>query len=86
MDLENAIVALQERNKKVEAEKAWETSLERRILIALLTYIVVCSFFVITQTPNPFVSALVPTFWFLLSTVSLDFLKQKRMKKQLNNK
>jgi hypothetical protein len=61
MDLENAIVALQERNKKVEAEKALETSLERRILIALLTYIVVYSFFVITQTPNPFVSALIPT-------------------------
>ena len=61
MDIEKAITSLQERNKKVEAEKAWETSLERRILIALLTYIVVCSFFVITKTPNPFVSALVPT-------------------------
>jgi hypothetical protein len=61
MDIENAIAALQERNKKVQAEKAWETSLERRILIALLTYIVVCLFFVITNTSKPFWSALVPT-------------------------
>ena len=39
--LENEIVKIKERNKKVELDKAWETSCTRKICICLLTYIVV---------------------------------------------
>ena len=36
--LERRIQAIEERNKRVEADKAWETSLTRRVSIAVITY------------------------------------------------
>ena len=39
--LENEIVKIKERNKKVELDKAWETSWTRKMCIGILTYIVV---------------------------------------------
>ena len=38
-ELENEIVKIKERNKKVELDKAWETSWTRKICIGILTYI-----------------------------------------------
>ena len=40
-DLENEIAKIKERNKRVELDKAWETSWTRKICICILTYIVV---------------------------------------------
>lgn len=40
MNIQKEINQIKERNKKVEADKAWETSLSRKILIAILIYIV----------------------------------------------
>ena len=41
MDFEKEITEIKERNKRVEKDKAWETSWTRRICIMVLTYIVV---------------------------------------------
>ena len=41
MDLEERIKRIEERNKRVEIDKAWETSWTRRICICVLTYIIV---------------------------------------------
>lgn len=41
-DLEKRVVAIEKRNKKVETDKAWETSWIRRICIMILTYIYSC--------------------------------------------
>jgi hypothetical protein len=64
------------RNKKVEADKAWETSSLRKISIAVLTYFVIVLFFYFTNLGNPFVNAIVPTIGFLLSTLSISILKK----------
>ena len=40
-NLEKEIEQIKERNKRVELDKAWETSWARRICIMVLTYIVV---------------------------------------------
>jgi len=45
MDTKKEIKNIIKRNKKVEADKAWETSFSRKILIAVLTYIVIVLFF-----------------------------------------
>lgn len=63
------------RNLKVEADKAWETSLFRKILIAVLTYFTIVLFFYFTNLPKPFINAIVPTLGFLLSTLSVPFFK-----------
>ncbi len=76
INLSLEIQALKERNAKVEREKAWETSMCRKSAIAILTYITILLFFISTETSHPFLSALVPTFGFLLSTLSLSWLQK----------
>ena len=73
MDLENRVKKIEERNKKVELNKQWETCLTRKICIMILTYIVVVLYsFVINKVSNIFLSSLVPVIGFTLSTVSLN--------------
>ena len=64
------------RNKKVTVDKMWETSWTRRIAIAVLTYLVVCIFFVTIDVERPFINAIVPVLGFMASTLSLQALKQ----------
>lgn len=70
------IEQIKERNKRVEADKAWETSKTRRILIALMTYVVVVIFLWTIDAPNPRLNAIVPTGGFILSTLTLSFFKK----------
>lgn len=74
-NLRREIEKIKARNKRVEADKAWETSALRRIAVALFTYTVVLLFFIMIKVENPHISALVPSIGFLLSTLSLDILK-----------
>ncbi|MBI4016159.1 MAG: hypothetical protein HY363_00525 [Candidatus Aenigmarchaeota archaeon] len=80
MDLEKEIKAIKERNKRVEAEKAWETSLTRKVSIVILTYVVIVIFFYFAGLPKPFVNSIVPAIAFILSTLTLPFLKQLWLK------
>jgi hypothetical protein len=75
MNLEQEIIKIQERNKKVEADKAWETSFTRKIIIAIITYIVIVLFFFYAELPKPFIGAIVPTLGFLISTLTILILK-----------
>ena len=76
-DLEKRVVAIAKRNKKVEADKAWETSWTRRICIMILTYIVVITYsYVIRKSDNIFLSSLVPVIGFTLSTMSLNLVRK----------
>jgi len=79
-DFEKRLEAVEQRNKKVELDKAWETSWLRRALIAVLTYITVVLFFLIAQLPKPFINSLVPTAGFVLSTLSLPYFKKMWVK------
>lgn len=74
--LKQEINDIKERNKKVECDKAWETSWSRRIALACLTYGMIALFFLMTGFDRPYSSALVPTAGFLLSTLSLSLLKK----------
>ena len=68
-ELEERVIEITERNKRVELDKKWETSLTRKICIAVLTYIVVIIYTSITnKVSNVFLSSLVPVMGFLLST------------------
>lgn len=66
---------LKERNIKVEADKAWETSMTRRIIIAITTYIIAVFYMKWVGLSSPFLGALIPTGGYLLSTLSLSFVK-----------
>lgn len=74
--LKNNLEKISARNAKVEADKAWETSITRKIIIALLTCLIVVIFFTVVNLSKPWLNALVPTAGFLLSTLSLSVFKK----------
>lgn len=75
------IEKIKQRNRRVEADKAWETSIARRSLIAIATYLIVVVFLFSISAPNPFISALVPAIGYIISTLSLPFIKNFWIKK-----
>ena len=79
--IQQELAEIKLRNKKVEMDKAWETSLFRKILIAILTYLVIVLFFYIAKLPKPFINAIVPTIGFLLSTLTVPLFKKYWIKK-----
>lgn len=74
-DLETRIKQIEQRNKRVEADKAWETSLTRKLAIVILTYLTMTLVMTSLNIAKPFLNALVPTLGFFLSTLSLPFIK-----------
>ena len=75
-DYDKRIALIEKRNKRVEMDKAWEVSVFRRVVIAILTYFVIVLFFYVAQLPKPFVNSIVPTVGFVLSTLSVPFFKR----------
>lgn len=75
-DIEKRIFAIEQRNKKVEFDKSWEISFTRKVIIAVLTYIVIVLFFIFAGLPNPYTNSIVPTAAFMLSTLSLPYFKK----------
>ena len=76
-ELEEKIIKFEERNKRVEMDKAWETSWTRKVCIMILTYIVVITYsFVIRNYDNILLSSLVPVIGFTLSTLSLKYIRK----------
>lgn len=75
-DLENEINAIKDRNKRVEGDKSWETSLFRILLISFLIYIISSFAFFELGVKAFLLSALVPTAGYFLSTQSLPIIKK----------
>ena len=77
MNIEQEIIDIKERNKRVELDKAWETSWLRRICIMILTYIVVIIYsYLIRKYDYIFLTSLVPVIGFTLSTLSLKAVRK----------
>jgi len=75
-EIENEILKIKERNKRVELDKAWETSLIRKLCICVLTYVVVVIYSImINKTSSIWFSSLVPVIGFTLSTLSLKLVR-----------
>ncbi len=76
-ELEKRISKIEERNERVELDKAWETSWTRKLCIMMLTYIVVIIYSYLVQNyDNIFLSSLVPVIGFTLSTLSLKVVRK----------
>ncbi len=80
-NLEDQIEPILERNKHVEANKAWETSWFRRLTISVMIYII-SVVLLWSIDSNPFlIQALVPAGGYLLSTLSLPWMKKRWINK-----
>ncbi len=91
IDIKKELDLIKERNRKVELDKEWETSIFRKLAILVLTYLTVVLFFYFSGLQKPFLNAIVPSMGFLLSTLSLSFLKNiwlknKKIEKDQKNR
>ena len=75
-ELQKEIEKLKNRNKKVESDKAWETSYARRFLLIVFTYLAIGFYLNTIQIERPWLNAIVPAIAFLLSTLTLPFFKK----------
>jgi len=80
-ELEIEIALLKKRNNLVELNKAWEVSKTRKVFVACTTYLCIVLFFYFAEVSKPFVNAIVPTIGYLLSTLSIPWLKDFWIKK-----
>ena len=82
LTLEQRIEKIEQRNKRVENDKAWERNPLRICLILVLTYGFAVGYLFLADTTNPFFGAMVPTVGFLLSTLSLKLIKKLWVKRR----
>ena len=64
------------RNKLVEENKSWETSNTRRIALIIFTYLSIGIYMQIIGVNNPWLNAVIPSLGFLLSTLTLPFIRK----------
>lgn len=73
--IQKELEEIKNRNKKVEQNKAWEISFFRKFSITVITYIVASLVMYFIGVQKFLLNALIPTFGYLLSTLSLSFIK-----------
>ena len=78
--IEDRIKSIEERNKKVEYDKAWELSYFRRLLLTMFTYLSVGVYLRVVNVPEPWLNAIVPAAAFMLSTLTLPLFKSLWLK------
>ncbi len=75
-DIKKELENIKQRNSKVELNKAWETSLTRKIIILIFTYILIGLTLLIIGNNEPWINAIIPTVAFFISTLSLPFIRK----------
>jgi hypothetical protein len=76
VDVEFQLGRLAERNRRVEANKAWETSGTRLVSLTVITYVTMVLVFSVLGSAKALLDALVPTTGFFLSTLSLPLVRR----------
>lgn len=74
--LSKEIKQIKARNVFVEENKAWETSNTRRIALFIFTYLSLGLYMHFIGIDNPWLNAVIPSIGFLLSTLTLPFIKE----------
>ena len=74
--LQQEIEEIKQRNLRVEENKAWEVSWSRQLFIVASTYIIAGIWLVLIHDTFPWLKAFVPAIGYLLSTLSLPFIKK----------
>lgn len=74
--LEQRIIEIEKRNRKVEQDKAWEISILRRLLLILFTYLTIGIYMKFVLNTDPWLNAIIPSLGFFLSTLSLPLFRK----------
>ncbi len=74
--IEKKIEIIKGRNRKVEADKAWERSKVRKALIMLFTYVAMGVYMFAVGITHPWINAVVPTIAFMFATMTMPYFKR----------
>lgn len=80
--LEEEIEKIKERNHRVEADKAWETSKTRTAFISIVTFVLLYLFMILINADRPFLNALVSVIAYWISTETYGVLKKWWLKRR----
>lgn len=75
-ELSIEIEKIKERNLRVSANKAWETSFTRKVLLVLVTYLIVGLCLMSIHNPQPWLNAIIPSIGFFISTLTMPVIKR----------
>jgi hypothetical protein len=78
--LETRVRKIEERNARVESDKAWEISYTRRSLLVIFTYLAIGFYLQAIAIPYAWLNAIVPAVAFMLSTLTIPFFKKQWLK------
>lgn len=79
MDIQNIekdLDQIKQRNQRVEADKAWETSWMRIGSVALITYLIALLVMRTIRVERFWLQAFIPTIGYILSTQSLPMIRR----------
>ena len=80
--LKEEVESIKARNRRVEADKAWELSRTRTIFIAVSTYFLIFFFMILIGDNRPFWNALIASVGYLISTSTYGILKSWWLKRR----
>lgn len=84
-EIKKRLSQIEARNRRVETDKNWETSLTRRLFIFIFTYFLIGIYMEYIGVKEPWLNAVVPSFGFLFSTLTINWVKSLWIKKQAND-
>ena len=77
---ESRLALIEARNKRVELDKAWETSWTRRLLLTLFTYLALGLYLWAIDISRPWLNSIVPAVGFMISTLTMPWIKDRWIK------
>ena len=75
-NFEKRLKNIEDRNRRVEIDKTWETSFTRRGLLTLFTYLAIGFYLQAAKIEKPWLNAIVPSAAFMPSTLTMPFFKK----------
>lgn len=75
-NLYKEVIKINQRNRRVETDKAWEQSWFRRAVIAIMTYIIAVVWLKAINEPSLLWKAFVPVAGYIFSTLTLPPIKK----------
>lgn len=82
-NLEKRIEQIEQRNARVESDKAWERSWVRILCICVMTYGIVLLYSYLADAKNSiFLSSAIPVIGFVFSMLSVNFVRKIWNKKR----
>ncbi|MDP2705845.1 MAG: hypothetical protein Q8O49_01415 [bacterium] len=76
MDIDQRLNKIEERNLRVELDKAWEVSWSRRVLLMVFTYLAIALYLQSIEIDRPWLNAIVPAIGFMISTLTMPIFKK----------